>query len=256
MRKITLLLLVFGLHLTNYAQEIVKDSLVLPSDTAKHDTSTTVLMSVPFKQLTTDSSAKVFDSIQAASAKVDTSQTVIVNDSVIGDTISSDNSLATTPPTDSSNSDSSDKTLIWVIIAFICGAILFNKTAREATFKLLWQIIKGIGAILLFIIAEALKGDKGKGSSSSQSQSQNRSQKVYWWQCKHCGMQALPIKKSNTPSAANCPSGKTFHYWTRLAEVGDINYQCKHCSTQIQARNTPSAANCPSGKTFHYWTKL
>ena len=250
MRKITLLLLTFVLHLTNYGQEISKDSLALVSDTAKHDTSTTQLVSDSLKQFTTDSLAKAFDSVQAASVKVDPAQSAIVDEPIIGDTTSSDNSLAITPPTDSSYSDSSDKTLIWVIIAFICGAILFNKTAREATFKLLWQIIKGIGAILLFIIAEALKG---KGSSSSQG----GRQKIYWWQCKHCGSYSLPIKKSTTPSNLNCPSKKPLgHVWARLAEVGDTNYQCLNCNVQIQAKSLPSNLNCPSGKPLgHKWAK-
>jgi rubrerythrin len=72
-----------------------------------------------------------------------------------------------------------------------------------------------------------------------------------WYQCKNCG---TAIKKDSSPSNSGC-SAKTFHSWTKLAEVGDTNYSCKKCGTTIQAKSSPSNSGCPSS-TFHSWTKL
>ena len=74
---------------------------------------------------------------------------------------------------------------------------------------------------------------------------------LYWYQCKKCG---TVIKAKSTPSTSGC-SKATFHQWTRLAEVGDINYSCKKCGTVVQAKSTPSTSGCPNA-TFHQWTKL
>lgn len=74
---------------------------------------------------------------------------------------------------------------------------------------------------------------------------------ISWYQCKHC---ETLIKKDSPPNTSGC-SKSNFHSWTKLAEVGDINYSCKHCGTTIQAKAIPSTSNCPSS-SFHSWTKL
>jgi len=72
-----------------------------------------------------------------------------------------------------------------------------------------------------------------------------------WYQCKNCG---TVIKKDSTPNSSGC-SAKTFHTWTKLGEVGEVNYNCKKCGTTAQTKSTPNSSGCPSA-TFHTWTKL
>lgn len=72
-----------------------------------------------------------------------------------------------------------------------------------------------------------------------------------WYQCKNCG---ITIKKDGNPSASGC-SSKTLHSWTKLGDVGDINYSCKKCGTVIQTKSTPSSSGCPNS-ALHSWTKL
>jgi len=72
-----------------------------------------------------------------------------------------------------------------------------------------------------------------------------------WYQCKHCGN---AIKKDSSPSTSGC-SESSYHSWTRLAEVGDVNYGCRHCGTTIQAKSSPSTTGCPSG-SYHSWNRL
>lgn len=74
---------------------------------------------------------------------------------------------------------------------------------------------------------------------------------IYWFQCKNC---TTTIKKDSSPSTSNC-SKSSFHSWTKLGELGDINYNCKHCGTTVQTKSSPSTSGCPSS-SFHSWTKL
>ena len=72
-----------------------------------------------------------------------------------------------------------------------------------------------------------------------------------WYLCNKC---STLIKKDSQPSSLNCPSSGS-HSWSRLAEVGDVNYQCRKCGATIQTKNIPSSLNCPDGGS-HNWTKL
>ena len=74
---------------------------------------------------------------------------------------------------------------------------------------------------------------------------------IYWYQCKNC---ETLIKKDSSPNTSNCPEA-SFHSWTKLAEVGELNYTCKHCGTTLQAKSMPNTSNCPR-HSFHSWTKL
>ena len=74
---------------------------------------------------------------------------------------------------------------------------------------------------------------------------------ISWYQCKHC---ETLIKKDSSPNNSGC-SKSSYHSWTKLAEIGDINYNCKHCGATVQAKSTPSNSGCPSS-SYHSWTKL
>lgn len=57
-----------------------------------------------------------------------------------------------------------------------------------------------------------------------------------WYQCDTVELQS---KKNSCPSSSGS-SAKTFNWWTKLAEVGDINYSCKKCGTTIHPKSSPS----------------
>lgn len=247
MKIYLIFLTVFVLTSNIQAQEYIQDTIV-QSDTIIHDSVDSTLNPETSIQNTTDTSLVSLDTFQNISA---IPENVTETNTASIDTTAS---ISTeTIPTDNSNSNNRNNAALLIIAAFICGAILLNNKARPIAFNIIKQIFLGLVNILFLIFATLLKNNSNQGGRSSTGQ-----QKIFWWQCKHCGSYSLPIRKSKMPSNLNCPSGKPLgHQWTRLAEVGDINYQCLHCNVQIQAKSLPSNLNCPSGKPLgHKWAKL
>ena len=247
MKIYLIFLTVFVLASSIQAQEYIQDTIV-QSDTIIHDSVNTTLNSETLIQNTTDTSLVSLDTFQNISAITDT---FTEKDTASIDTNA--NISTESIPIDNSNSNNRNNAALLIIATFICGAILLNNKARIVAFNIIKQIFLGLVKILFLIFASLLKKSSNQGGRSSSGQ-----QKIFWWQCKYCGSYSLPIKKSKMPSNLNCLSGKPLgHQWTRLAEVGDINYQCLHCNVQIQAKSLPSNLNCPSGNPLgHKWVKL
>ncbi len=239
MKYILLIILIsFSVLKTNAQLEDSSSSnaIVLDSNNSyKDDTNET--------SITTQSITAEIDSSKAILSTTDTLQkteeTEITKDSSIQDT-----STANATSTNSTSNDSKNPIVAYIIIAFICGAILFNKKLRHSTFKIISYVVKSIISIIGFLILEGLQ-------NKNSNQNKNRNLKVYWWQCKKCN---AILQKSSAPSSFNCLVGG-MHSWTKLGEIGSENYQCKYCGALVNANKTPSSFNCPSGK-MHYWTKL
>lgn len=70
----------------------------------------------------------------------------------------------------------------------------------------------------------------------------------------HCQNCSTLIQSRSAPSRSACPDA-TFHNWTKLGPVGEINYQCKKCGTLVKVSRKPLISGC-SKAAFHQWTKL
>lgn len=105
--------------------------------------------------------------------------------------------------------------------------------------------------LAIIFLAWFFKGSKN--SSSSSSKSTPKKVPIFWFMCRYCG---TTVRQGSTPSSLGCPTSKKTHYWTKLAEVGEVNYQCRYCGTDVYAKSLPSSLGCPTDKKTHYWTKL
>jgi hypothetical protein len=126
--------------------------------------------------------------------------------------------------------------------------------------KKYWWIASIIIWLMVSLLVFSNSGDSSKTKTKIISRRTNtnneRAPILYWWQCQKCFNQ--PIKQSSKPSEyIRCPSDKTYHYWKKLAEVGEVNFSCNYCGLIIMANSKPSEyMRCPGNNPYHYWKKV
>lgn len=79
---------------------------------------------------------------------------------------------------------------------------------------------------------------------------------ISWYLCKYC---ATLIRNDKAPSNLYCPRN-TSHFWTKVCDLGTMNYFCKKCGTLVLGPKTqmPTNLSCPvqHNGTSHIWYKL
>ena len=71
------------------------------------------------------------------------------------------------------------------------------------------------------------------------------------YSCSYCG---ITVTKNTTPNQGGC-NVKHSHYWVRLGEEGNVNFQCKSCNLVVKTKLTPQQGGCTKAHS-HSWIRL
>jgi hypothetical protein len=100
------------------------------------------------------------------------------------------------------------------------------------------------------IRSEQLRAEQNNSKAKSNPQI-----KVYHYNCFCC---KTTVIQSHQPPIRGCPSTayNNYHQWNKLAEVGNVNYQCTNCGLVINTNGvSPNTSSCSRSK-YHYWSRM
>ena len=165
------------------------------------------------------------------------------------------------------------RNIVLYILGGIIGVIFFFGHDLFQEFRTVYRDTGSTSSTIDQVQVEESKPNYSNESSlnttASTSDNNNLNEQAasvenrYWWSCNKCGG---IVKMEDKPNIDGCPTpdindGSKYHRWSRLGQVGEINYSCNKCGAIIQVSSSPSVDGCATadlndGSHYHRWSRL